>query len=70
MNKAKIKSRRPKCRKLLTKNLQYRWYNFILDDESYFILPNTDMSGNDIIYSENKEKTSEKVKKKYKNKEI
>ena len=37
------KQLRPKCRKILSK---YRGYNFILDDESYFTLSSTTLSGN------------------------
>ena len=51
MIEAQIKSGRPKCRKLLDK---YHEYNLILNDESYLILSNTDQSGNDIFYSDNK----------------
>ena len=56
---------RPKCRKLL-KN--YRGSVFILDDESYFTLSNTTLSGNDRFYSNNVQKTPERVKYKYKSK--
>jgi len=51
---------RPKCRKLL-KN--YRGSVFILDDESSFTLSNTTLSGNDRFYSNNVQKTPERVEK-------
>ena len=54
MTEAQLKSERLKCRKL---NDQYRGYNFILDDESYFTLSNKDKSEDDIFFSDNKEKT-------------
>ena len=41
-------------------------YNFKLDDKSYFTLSNKDQSGKDIFYSDNKEKTPDKEKNKYK----
>jgi len=65
MTASQKKQLRPKCRKILSK---YRGYNFILDDESYFTLSNTTLSGNDIFYSNNKENTPESVKNKYKSK--
>jgi hypothetical protein len=55
------KQLRPKRRKILS---NYRGYNFILGDESYFTLSNTTLSGNDIFYSINKENTPESGKNK------
>ena len=56
---------RPECRKLLRK---YRGYNFILDDESYCTLSHTTLSGNDIFYSNDIQKTPDDVKNKYQSK--
>ena len=49
---------------------KYRGYNFLLGDVSYFTLSNTDQSDNDIFYSDSKEKTPDKVKNKYKYKNV
>ena len=54
-----IKERRPKCRKMYYK---YKNKTFILDDESYFTLANTTLSGNDIYYSDNPENAPDDVK--------
>jgi transposase len=50
---------RPKCRKLLEK---YQDLDFVLDDESYFTLSNSDLPGNDRYYSSDKNVTPEEVK--------
>ena len=47
MTEVQIKSERPKCRRRLLD--KYRGYNFMLDDEGYFTLPNKDHSGRAII---------------------
>ena len=49
---------RPKCRKLLEK---YRRHNFILDDESYFTLSNSTLTGNDSYYSSDRKITPDTV---------
>jgi hypothetical protein len=46
----------------------FRGYNFILNDESYFTYSNTNLAGNDILYSNNIEKTPENVRNKYQSK--
>jgi len=56
---------RPKCRKLLEKFKNCQW---ILDDESFFTLSNSTLSGNDRFYSDDLNKTPEHVKCFYKSK--
>jgi hypothetical protein len=58
-----MKAVRPKCRKLIEK---YSKVDFILDDESYFTLSNTTLSGNDRFYSNNLQKTPFNVRNKFK----
>lgn len=50
---------KPKCRKMV--NL-FRNVDFVLDDESYFTLSNTTLSGNDNFYSSDRNLTPEDVK--------
>ena len=50
---------RPKCRQLL-QNLKNS--NFILDDESYFTLSNSTLTGNDSYYSNDRTLTPDDVK--------
>ena len=45
-----IRAARPKCRRLYFK---YSEVDFLLDDESYFTLRNTNLAGNDRYYSDN-----------------
>lgn len=57
------KAARPKCRKM---SQEFAGLDFILDDESYFTLSNSSLSGNDRFYSDDLEKTPDDVKNKYK----
>jgi hypothetical protein len=50
---------RPKCKRLLQ---TYRDSDFILDDESYFTLSNSTLSGNDTYYSNDRTLTPDDVK--------
>ena len=50
---------RPKCRHLY---FNIRVHQFIIDDESYFTLSNANLSGNDILYSNNRNITANGVK--------
>ena len=59
------KSLRPKCRKMLER---FRDLDFIIDDESYFTLRNTSLSGNDRFYSSNLNNTADKAKFNFKSK--
>jgi hypothetical protein len=61
MTAAQKAAARPKCKKLLT---EYKKLDFVLDDESYFTLSNSDQPGNDIYYSSDKNKKPERVKRK------
>ena len=63
MTALQMKAARPKCRKLIEK---YSKVDFILDDESYFTLSSTTMSGNDRFYSNNLQKTPFNVRNKFK----
>lgn len=62
---AQKKKVRPKCRKL---NDKYKKCDFILDDESYFTLSNSTLSGNDRYYSADRDTCPDEVKYKYKSK--
>ena len=53
---------RPKCKAIVE---NYRRYNFIVDDESYFTLSHTTRPGNDGFYSNNLQFTPDHVKYKY-----
>jgi hypothetical protein len=59
------KAARPKCRKLAE---MYAWYEFVLDDESFFTKSNSNLSGNDQFYSDNLSKTPDDVKNKHQSK--
>lgn len=50
---------RPKCRQM-TEN--YRGYEFVMDDESYFTLSNSTLAGNDIFYTDNIQNVPENVR--------
>ena len=56
---------RPKCRRLI---LRYGDDEFIIDDESYFGLSCATLPGNDSYYSDDRDKTPDKVKCYYKQK--
>ena len=53
---------RPKCRRLLKK---FAGHDFIIDDESYFTLSHTTLSGNNRFYSSNLRKTPDSIKNRY-----
>jgi len=53
------KTMRPKCRKLYN---QFKDYDFIMDDESYFTLSNSSLSGNDIYYADDPSKCADEVR--------
>ena len=59
MNEEQKKSLRPKCKQLVEK---YHGYNFIIDDESYFTLSHSTLSGNDRFNSNNVQMTPDHVK--------
>ena len=65
MTEKQKKEARPKCRKLLE---AYRDVDFVIDDESYFTLSHSNISGNDRFYSSNVATTPESIKNKYKTK--
>ena len=56
------KQARPKCRRLLKK---FADHDFIMDDESYFTLSHTTLSGNNRFYSSNVCKTPDLIKNRY-----
>lgn len=58
-NEQQKKLARPKCRRILQ---SYGDRDFIIDDESYFTLSNTDVPGNDGFYSDNLNITPDSVK--------
>lgn len=60
-----IISARPKCRKMLE---NYRNSHFILDDESYFTLSNSTLSGNNTYYSDDVNNAPNNIKFKFKKK--
>ena len=60
-----IKSARPNCRKMLE---NYRNFQFILDDESYFTFSNSTLSGNDVFYSDDVNNTPKNVRFNFKKK--
>ncbi|KAL4465572.1 hypothetical protein ABPG72_014021 [Tetrahymena utriculariae] len=59
MTELQMINAKSKCSKLYKK---YRNVDYILDDESYFTLRNTTLSGNDVFYSDDKQKTPYQVK--------
>lgn len=63
MTELQKKQARPKCRKMLEK---FKNLDFIIDDESYFTLTNSDQPGNDRFYSDDIKKTPDDVKYYYK----
>ncbi|MFK0731134.1 MAG: hypothetical protein ACIWVG_08205, partial [Gloeotrichia echinulata HAB0833] len=58
-NEKQVAEAKSKCRVLTEKYHKKTW---LLDDESYFTLSNSTLSGNDIYYSSNSAVTSSKVK--------
>ena len=62
MNILQKKQARPKCRRLLKK---FADHDFIMDDESYFTLSHTTLSGNSRFYSSNVCKTPDLIKNRY-----
>lgn len=49
---------RPKCRAMYNK---YKNTDFVIDDESYFLLSHNDLPGNDCFYSSDRSETPDKV---------
>lgn len=54
-----LKNMRPKCRNLHKK---YKFKTFVIDDESYFTLSNSTLTGNNIYYSDDVTTTPDEIK--------